>query len=66
MCCQLLNLFICFFLWPYISLKISTPDDGEILIDYSKNRVDDHLLKLLLDLVSCKYNLNKDEPFNVP
>ncbi|XP_018575944.1 glucose-6-phosphate isomerase [Anoplophora glabripennis] len=32
------------------SLKLSTPNDGDILIDYSKNRLDDELFKLLLEL----------------
>ncbi len=34
-----------------LSTKLSTPNDGEILIDYSKNRVDEQTLKLLVDLV---------------
>merc|ERR1719187_1244434 len=29
---------------------LSTPNDGEILFDYSKNRIDDQALKLLLNL----------------
>lgn len=32
------------------SLKLSTPNDGDILIDYSKNRLDDELYQLLLEL----------------
>lgn len=31
-------------------MTIKTPNDGEILIDFSKNRIDDEALKLLLDL----------------
>lgn len=31
-------------------MKLSTPNDGDILIDYSKNRLDDELFKLLLEL----------------
>lgn len=29
---------------------MSTPNDGDILIDYSKNRLDDELFNLLLEL----------------
>nr|CAG4641535.1 EOG090X02RQ [Eurycercus lamellatus] len=36
------------------SLKLSTPNDGDILIDYSKNRVDEQTLKLLLDLAKSR------------
>ena len=32
------------------SLKINTPHDGEILFDYSKNRIDSEVLRLLFDL----------------
>ncbi|KAG5890199.1 hypothetical protein JTB14_010661 [Gonioctena quinquepunctata] len=32
------------------SLKLQTPNDGEVLIDYSKNRIDDQTFKLLLNL----------------
>ncbi|CAH1116714.1 unnamed protein product [Phaedon cochleariae] len=32
------------------SLKLSTPNDGDILIDFSKNRINDQVFKLLLDL----------------
>ncbi len=34
------------------SLKLSTPSDGDILLDFSKNRINDETLKLLLDLVT--------------
>lgn len=34
------------------SLKLSTPNDGDILIDYSKNRIDEEGLKLFFQL--CK------------
>ncbi|XP_046385154.1 glucose-6-phosphate isomerase [Ischnura elegans] len=33
-----------------LSLSLKTPSDGDILIDYSKNRVDDEVLRLLFDL----------------
>lgn len=36
------------------SLKLSTPNDGEILIDYSKNRVDDNVLQGLFDLARAR------------
>nr|ARI45055.1 glucose-6-phosphate isomerase [Leptinotarsa decemlineata] len=32
------------------SLKLATPNDGDILIDYSKNRIDDQTMQLLLNL----------------
>lgn len=31
---------------------MKTPDDGDILVDFSKNRLDGAALRLLLDLVS--------------
>lgn len=40
----------------YYSLRITTPNDGDVLIDYSKNRVDEKTLSLLFNLVR-KYNL---------
>nr|CAG4638315.1 EOG090X02RQ [Cyclestheria hislopi] len=37
------------------SLKLQTPEDGEILIDFSKNRIDETTMDLLIDLAkSCK------------
>ncbi|XP_068244469.1 glucose-6-phosphate isomerase-like [Palaemon carinicauda] len=36
------------------SLRLSTPDDGEILFDYSKNRINDEVLKLLFDLARAR------------
>ncbi|KAL3287751.1 hypothetical protein HHI36_002215 [Cryptolaemus montrouzieri] len=35
-----------------LSLKLTTPNDGDILIDYSKNRIDEEGLKLFFQL--CK------------
>ncbi|KAJ9593198.1 hypothetical protein L9F63_015243 [Diploptera punctata] len=32
------------------SLTLSTPDDGDILLDYSKNRINDEVFSLLLNL----------------
>lgn len=32
------------------SLTIKTPNDGDILIDFSKNRIDDQTFRLLIDL----------------
>lgn len=39
------NLFI------YFSLRITTPNDGDVLLDYSKNRVNEKTLGLLFNLV---------------
>ncbi|KAJ8938503.1 hypothetical protein NQ318_005167 [Aromia moschata] len=36
------------------SLKIATPNDGDILIDYSKNRLNDEVLNLLFDLARTR------------
>lgn len=36
------------------SLKINTPADGDILIDYSKNRINSEILTLLLDLARAR------------
>ncbi|CAK1543514.1 unnamed protein product [Leptosia nina] len=36
------------------SLCIPTPNDGEILLDYSKNRVDDNAFSLLLNLAKSR------------
>ncbi|XP_052744878.1 glucose-6-phosphate isomerase [Bicyclus anynana] len=36
------------------SLRIPTPNDGDILLDYSKNRVDDAALALLLQLARSR------------
>lgn len=36
----------------FFSLKLTTPKDGDILIDYSKNRIDEEGLKLFFQL--CK------------
>lgn len=33
------------------SVTIATPEDGDILVDFSKNRLDEETFKLLLDLV---------------
>ncbi len=38
----------------YFSLKISTPNDGDILIDYSKNRVTEDVWKLLVQLAESR------------
>lgn len=43
---RILILFVSF------SLTVSTPEDGDILVDYSKNRVDEETFNLLLDLVT--------------
>jgi len=40
-----------FFLLCQNSLKLTTPDDGPILLDYSKNRINEEVLALLYDLV---------------
>jgi hypothetical protein len=47
----------------FCSLTLSTPQDGDILIDYSKNRINDEVFSLLVDLVSVIYskvNLNTE------
>lgn len=36
------------------SLRIPTPNDGEILFDYSKNRVDDSAFSLLFNLAKSR------------
>ncbi|KAF4522225.1 hypothetical protein B566_EDAN009069, partial [Ephemera danica] len=36
------------------SLKLKTPDDGDILLDFSKNRVDDKAVALLFDLAKAR------------
>ncbi|XP_047035103.1 glucose-6-phosphate isomerase [Helicoverpa zea] len=36
------------------SLRIPTPNDGEILLDYSKNRINDQLWSLLLNLAKSR------------
>lgn len=36
------------------SLKLSTPSDGDILLDYSKNRINSDVMALLLDLVKAR------------
>lgn len=36
------------------SLKLQTPEDGEILIDYSKNRLNDDVLSLLVELAKAR------------
>lgn len=40
----------------FCSLLLSTPQDGDILIDYSKNRINDEVFSLLVDLVSVSYS----------
>nr|AJR20988.1 phosphoglucose-6-isomerase [Ostrinia furnacalis]AJR20989.1 phosphoglucose-6-isomerase [Ostrinia furnacalis]AJR20990.1 phosphoglucose-6-isomerase [Ostrinia furnacalis] len=36
------------------SLRVPTPNDGEILLDYSKNRIDDATFAMLLDLAKSR------------
>lgn len=36
------------------SLTLKTPNDGDILLDYSKNRIDDEIWKLLLQLAESR------------
>lgn len=43
--------FLTFF---HDSLKINTPADGDILLDYSKNRINSEILTLLLDLAKAR------------
>lgn len=35
-------------------MKINTPADGDILLDYSKNRINSEILTLLLDLAKAR------------
>ena len=35
------------------SLKVDTPLDGPLLVDYSKNRINDEVMELLLNLGKC-------------
>lgn len=44
----------CTFIAKIFSLKISTPNDGNILIDYSKNRIDPEGLQLLFALARAR------------
>ncbi|XP_043278501.1 glucose-6-phosphate isomerase [Venturia canescens] len=37
-----------------LSLSLETPQDGPILLDYSKNRVDDEVLRLLFELARAR------------
>ncbi|XP_026467625.1 glucose-6-phosphate isomerase-like [Ctenocephalides felis] len=47
------------------SLKLNTPHDGDILIDFSKNRVTDELWSLLLELsISRGVTSSRDAMFN--
>lgn len=62
------SLFNCFFFKKNIfpcSLKLETPEDGDILLDFSKNRITDETLKLLLDLAkSRKVEASRDAMFS--
>lgn len=47
------------------SLKLSTPKDGEILLDYSKNRINDEVLSTLLELARArKVEAARDDMFS--
>ncbi|KAK7084693.1 hypothetical protein SK128_021443 [Halocaridina rubra] len=47
------------------SVTVSTPEDGEILFDYSKNRINDEVLKLLFDLARArKVEASRDAMFS--
>nr|CAG4645404.1 EOG090X02RQ [Lynceus sp. MCZ IZ 141354] len=47
------------------SLKLATPNDGDILLDYSKNRLDEKTLDLLLLMAkACKVPEARDAMFN--
>lgn len=48
-----------------LSLKLSTPNDGEILLDYSKNRIDTEALNLLFELAKQRnVEQARDDMFN--
>ena len=38
----------------YRSIKLTTPEDGDILVDFSKNRLDKEALDLLLELARAR------------
>ena len=40
----------------FFSEVLTTPKDGEILVDYSKNRINDEVFDLLIKLVMKKSN----------
>ena len=47
------------------SLKVDTPLDGPLLVDYSKNRINDEVMELLLNLGKCiKHHHSNDKFFN--
>lgn len=47
------------------SLKLATPNDGDLLIDFSKNRIDEQTFNLLLDLAkSRKVEASRDAMFS--
>nr|CAH7764722.1 unnamed protein product [Callosobruchus chinensis] len=47
------------------SLKLSTPQDGDILIDYSKNRVDSQTMQLLFNLAKeCQVEQMRNAMFS--
>lgn len=46
-----IKFYLCAFI---VSLRIPTPNDGEILLDYSKNRVDGAVMALLLNLARVR------------
>lgn len=49
----------------FYSLKLNTPHDGDILIDFSKNRITDELWSLLLELsISRGVTSSRDAMFN--
>ena len=62
MCCKLYPQLIYF---PTSSKVLKTPEDGEILFDYSKNRITPEVLQMLLDLAkSRKLEAGRDAMFS--
>ena len=48
----------------FYSRVVKTPEDGDILLDFSKNRIDEEVFGLLLDLArSRKVELGRDSMF---
>ena len=45
------------------SLKVDTPLDGPLLVDYSKNRINDEVMELLLNLGKCIKTPNCNDKF---
>ena len=56
----------CYFSLSSSSLSLTTPEDGDILIDFSKNRVTKETMKLLFDLVREKRMYRPEKGYQDP